>query len=170
MSETETVVFSKIPIFVAIHLAFLQQMSGINSIITYSNKIIDKAYPDQADLLATLINFEQIFATLLTSFLLGKFGRKFILQSGTLFEAISLMIIAIGFLINSKEDGADNSFSNVMILFGLFLFMLIFGLSLGPVVWLYIPEIVQPSIIPYSTAANWIGALLTIFLFPIIAG
>lgn len=45
----------------------------------------------------------------------------------------------------------------------------VFGLSLGPVVWLYIPEIVQPNIIPYSTAANWISASLVISLFPILS-
>ena len=51
---------------------------------------------------------------------------------------------------------------------GLFMFMAAFGLSLGPVVWLYIPEIVQPKIIPYSTASNWISASIVIILFPII--
>ena len=56
-----------------------------------------------------------------------------------------------------------------MILIGLFFFMAVFGLSLGPVVWLYIPEIVEPSIVPFSTAANWISASLIIILFPIIS-
>ena len=43
-----------------------------------------------------------------------------------------------------------------------------FGLSLGPIVWLYIPEIVQPNFIPFTTAINWTGASLTVILFPII--
>ena len=55
-----------------------------------------------------------------------------------------------------------------MILIGLFVYMAVFGLSLGPVVWLYIPEIVQPKIVPYSTASIWICASLVIILFPII--
>ena len=46
--------------------------------------------------------------------------------------------------------------------------MAVFGLSLGPVVWLYIPEIVQPKIVSYSTAANWITASLVIILFPVL--
>jgi Na+/melibiose symporter-like transporter len=46
--------------------------------------------------------------------------------------------------------------------------MAVFGLSLGPVVWLYIPEIVQPKIVPYSTMANWMATLLIVFLFPVI--
>lgn len=48
------------------------------------------------------------------------------------------------------------------------MFMGIYGVSYGPMVWLYIPEIVQPKIIPYTTATNWIGASIVIILFPII--
>jgi len=55
-----------------------------------------------------------------------------------------------------------------MIVVGLFLFMGIFGVSLGPVVWLYIPEIVAPKIVPYSTMVNWVSASSVIILFPII--
>jgi hypothetical protein len=46
--------------------------------------------------------------------------------------------------------------------------MAIYGLSLGPVSWLYIADIVQPKMIPYSTAGNWIPASIIIILFPII--
>jgi hypothetical protein len=42
-----------------------------------------------------------------------------------------------------------------------------FGLTLGPIVWLYIPEIVEANIIPYSTMANLIGASVCVILFPI---
>jgi hypothetical protein len=55
-----------------------------------------------------------------------------------------------------------------MIIFGLFIFMAIFGMTLGPVVWLYIPEIVNPKVIPVSTMFNWIANLLIVLLFPII--
>lgn len=51
---------------------------------------------------------------------------------------------------------------------GLFLYMGVFGVSLGPVVWLYIPEVVQPKIVSFSTATNWICASLVIILFPIL--
>ena len=43
----------------------------------------------------------------------------------------------------------------------------VFGISLGPIVWLYIPEIVDPKVVPFSTATNWISASLIIMLFPI---
>lgn len=55
-----------------------------------------------------------------------------------------------------------------MILLGLVVFNANFGLTIGPVVWLYIPEIVQPNIVPFSTGMNWLGNSLVVLLFPII--
>jgi hypothetical protein len=89
-----------------------------------------------------------------------------ILQFGTAVGAISNGIIGIGFLIKGDGDGMD--FGKGLILFGLVVFMANFGISLGPIVWLYIPEIVQPNIIPFSTGANWGAASLIMLLFPII--
>jgi len=100
----------------------------------------------------------------LTSYLLSRIGRKVILQYGTFVGGVSNAIVAIGFFIKDSNDGLGSG----LILFGLVVFMANFGLSLGPVVWLYIPEIVQPSIVPYSTLVNWGGASLVMLLFPII--
>jgi hypothetical protein len=55
-----------------------------------------------------------------------------------------------------------------MVISGLMIFMANFGLSLGPVVWLYIPEVLEPSLIPVSTACNWGSATLITILFPIL--
>ena len=41
-------------------------------------------------------------------------------------------------------------------------------MSVSPITWLYIPEIVQPPLIPFTTIVNWVSAYLIVFLFPII--
>ena len=46
--------------------------------------------------------------------------------------------------------------------------MAVFGLTLGPIVWLYIPEIVESNIIPYSTMVNLLGAAACTIGFPLI--
>jgi len=112
----------------------------------------------------SLTNFEQVLGCVFASYLLIKFGRKTILQLGTLLEGIACGLILIGFLVKDQREQVGQ----VFVMVGLFMFMAAFGLSLGPVVWLYIPEIVQPKIIPYSTASNWISASIVIILFPII--
>ena len=41
-----------------------------------------------------------------------------------------------------------------------------FGLTLGPFFWIYVPEIVPPEVIPFSTFAYWIAGAIVIFMFP----
>lgn len=103
-------------------------------------------------------------ASIISSFLLGKFGRKTILQFGTIGSAIANFVIFTGFYVEETHP----SLSVGLILTALFYYMANFGLSLGPIVWMYIPEIVKPEFLPYSTMVNWGGSALSILLFPII--
>lgn len=77
---------------------------------------------------------------------------------------MSNIIIALGFWL----DGEHPTLSLVLILIALFYYMANFNLSLGPIVWMYIPEIVDPDFLPFSTMVNWGGSALSILLFPII--
>ena len=52
---------------------------------------------------------------------------------------LSLILICFGFLVDSLTEITQG-----LIIAGLVIFMANFGLSLGPIVWLYIPEIVEP--------------------------
>jgi hypothetical protein len=88
------------------------------------------------------------------------------MQAGTFFNIITTAIVGTGFmLIDSQFKIAAG-----MILAGLILFMINFALTIGPLVWLYVPEIVQPKIVTIATFFNWVGATLIMFLFPIIKG
>lgn len=141
----------------------MQQFSGINGVAIYGGKIASEATSGELELLMpALINLEQVLATFVTSYLLVKFGRRTILLYGALFEGIACGFVMIGFFIKDSSSAGEP-----LILMGLFLFMAVFGLSLGPVVWLYIPEVVQPNIVGISTTCNWISASLVIILFPI---
>lgn len=101
---------------------------------------------------------------MISSFLLTKYGRKTILQVGTLGAAVANVVIAFGYFISDSHP----SLSVGLILLALFYYMANFGLSLGPIVWMYIPEIVDPDFLPFSTMVNWGGSAATILLFPII--
>jgi len=76
-----------------------------------------------------------VLAAVIISYVLSRVGRKTILQAGVIFGAISNGIIAVGFFIHDSNTDVGN----VLILLGLVIFMANFGLTLGPVVWLYIP-------------------------------
>ena len=100
------------------------------------------------------------FATILVK----KVGRKILIQLGTFFSTVCLLIMFFGFQIQKDQQNT----AAILISIGMIVFMAFFGLTLGPIVWLYIPEIVEPKIIPFSTMANLIGATICIMIFPLI--
>ena len=131
---------NKLPIIIAIHVAALQQISGINAFVVYGGDIASKtASGELPALMPSLINFEQVLGTFATGFLLIKFGRKAILQFGTLMAGLGNALVFLGFLLNQIDGSEDSTNGQIFILMGLFLYMGVFGVSLGPVVWLYIP-------------------------------
>ncbi len=91
-----------IPVVVAIHLAALQQLSGVNAIVVYGGDIASNATTGElSSLMPTIINFEQIIGGLLTSLLLKRLGRKSILQVGTFLEGVGCLLVCIGFFIKN---------------------------------------------------------------------
>jgi SP family arabinose:H+ symporter-like MFS transporter len=153
-----------LPKKVAVHLALLQQFVGISAVATYAREIAEGSLSSFKPVLPSILNLEQVISTLLSSFLLTKYGRKTILQVGTLGAAVANVVITLGYYLNDSYP----SLSVVLILTALFYYMANFGLSLGPIVWMYIPEVVKPSFLPFSTMVNWGGSALIILLFPII--
>ena len=51
---------------------------------------------------------------------------------------------------------------------GLFMFMVGYSFSLGPIIWLYIPEIVPARLMPWALVMHWITFFILVFLFPVI--
>lgn len=95
------------------------------------------------------------------SFLLSRFGRKSLLQIGTLVTIIALIMITTGFFLNN-EDG------NITVVVGLFIWMIFVGMSINPIIWLYIAEISEPSFLTFPTMTNWMFGVLVSILFPIL--
>ncbi len=83
----------------ACHLAVLQQFSGINGVVVYGGEIAGQAFPDLQNILPSIQNLEQVLACLVTSYLLSRFGRKTLLQFGSLGSAIANGFMAVGFFL-----------------------------------------------------------------------
>lgn len=148
----------------AIHLAALQQFCGINALLGYGGSIVGENNPTLNLVLPIFINLEQVIGAIFASYLLSVVGRKVLLQIGSLMACIGCGVIAGGFFLTTSNPGL----SIVLIVFGLVLFIANFGFTLGPVVWVYLPEIVQPKVLPYATMVNWASAAIVILLFPVI--
>ena len=112
----------------------------------------------------TLMTTQKLITTFITSVIIKRYGRKILLELGLLFAALGSGCVALGFLLESGESSSSES----LIIFGLFFFMGVFGLTLGPISWLYISETIEPKYMPIATCANWCSSSLVILLFPII--
>ena len=86
------------------------------------------------------------------------------LQAGCIGIMVTLAMCFFGFILENSYE----TVSQALIVSALFLYMMLFGLTLGPLVWLYIPEIVTAKVVPFSIMSNWIGSSLCVVLFPII--
>lgn len=117
------------------------------------------------NLIPVILNLEQTLAALMTSYLLMRLGRKQILQRGTAGCVLALLAVTYGFYM---FDNNRQALGGTIIVGSLIIFMAIFGLSLGPIVWLYIPEILEPELISISTLVNWSSASVIVISFPIL--
>lgn len=111
----------------------------------------------------TIINVLEMVATIISFFLLHNVGRRNVLIYGSLIGGIGNIIIMVGYFIKDSS-----TFGQPLLLFGLFVVTVNFGLTLGPIVWIYVPEIVEPTVIPYSTTASWLSGSFVVILFPIL--
>ena len=96
--------------------------------------------------------------------LLRRFGRKPLLLCGLAIQIGMLSLIGVSFLI--KEHNSD--LGQALAVIGLFCYQIFYGCSLGSIVWIYIPEVVSPSMVSVAIACNWTCTSLVVILFPII--
>lgn len=152
--------------YVAIHLSMLQQLSGINIVIIYGIGIINQAMNSSlnAKILQLFSVVIEALGSLSSAYLLKRVGRKALFQLGTAVSCVFMLLICIGFLALPDQTTGQQ----VLIIVSLFIFMFDFGMTLGPVVFLYIPEIVDPVVISYASMVNWLACGATLILFPII--
>lgn len=78
--------------------------------------------------------------------------------------SVSLFGLFLGYAI---ED-PDSKFVQALILTCFIVYVSTFVMTLGPIAWLYIPEIVQPPLVPYTTMTHWALACTVITIFPMI--
>jgi len=109
-------------------------------VIAYIPDITARIYPSFQTSVPVFIHLTGAVCGLLGIYVIKYIGRKSLLQLGSLSCAIFHVIIGWNFM--AKAAGLGSDIGNFLILAGLFLFRGMMAFSLGPVVWLYIPEVV----------------------------
>ncbi len=141
-------------------LQVIQQITGINIVLFYAPRIFQMAgfVSSSQQLWGTvLVGVINMLAALLSIFFIDKLGRKPMMALGLLIMGIALT--GVGYLL--KTDLHQHHLLAEIAVGLLLLFILGFGMSAGPIIWLLCSEIVPLSGkdlgVTFSTAANWIS-------------
>jgi MFS family permease len=156
-------------LWVGCGLAIFQQITGINAVIYYSDKIFSFAgftSPEQqthATLIA--VGLVNVLATLIALAWVDRFGRRPLLFAGLVGMTVGLVAIAAAFAFldeNATEGGA--SIVGIVTLIAMVVYIASFAFSLGPVVWTMIAEIfpsqVRGKAVAVAAAVNWGAAFI----------
>lgn len=149
-----------------VHLAVLQEMTGIDMVVLYGGMIISKAVPDPtvSRILFLTVMLSEFIGCLGAAFALKKIGRKFLLQLGTAISLTVMILMSVSFLAIESYSTTQR----VLVIFSMYLYIIGFGFTMGPVLELYIPEIVPARMMPWTSLSGWVGASIIFFLFPIL--
>lgn len=125
-------------LFLGAMLGFIQQVTGINTIIYYAPTIFQLAgFPDaSSSILATVgIGIVNVLATIFAIFYLDRLGRRPLLLTGLVGMCISLLGLSYTF------HSADPETLRWFALSCTFVYIMCFAFSLGAILWLVVSEI-----------------------------
>lgn len=143
----------------------MQQFVGVGSVSAQVGNIIGTYNSTLGLYLPLIVNSVQLVGNFSAVFLLRSMGRKTVALLGN--GGVGLIDLAISVLFIFINDG--NGIIIAVTVF-LILYMLLFGLTLGPITWLYIPEIIPADMVPYATVDNWVAATIVYSMTPMVVG
>ena len=161
-------------VWVGIGLAVFQQLVGINVIFYYGAVMWEAAGFTEADALKqnVFMGLMSIFATLLTVFLIDKFGRKPFLLIGSVGMAVMLAVVAWAFGTGNLVDGnlvLDPSMGKLS-LYAAMAYVFFFNMTWGPVMWVLLGEMfpnqIRGSALAVAGLSQWLANFLVTITFP----
>ncbi|KAJ1534056.1 Solute carrier 2, facilitated glucose transporter member 3 [Nowakowskiella sp. JEL0078] len=152
----------RLPVLLSLSLHVAQQFSGINAAIYYSTTIFEQSYSRKTALVLTLlVSFINLIMMIPSMYLIEKAGRKKLLLISMLWMALLSAFIAVA-------GGAG--WNKEWIVVGLVGFVAGFGIGLGAIPWLILPELLPTQAVGAAgsvcTAVNWTCNFLVAFFLP----
>jgi len=155
------------PIFLAVMIAFFNQMSGINAVIYFAPRVFELAGISKqgAFLQSVGVGLVNLVFTMLGLYLIDRIGRKILMLIGSIGYIISLVSVAAAFYLNHV--------GGMIVPMLLFLFIASHAIGQGAVIWVLISEVFPNSVRAYGqslgASTHWIMAAIITTLFPILA-
>ncbi|MGA6127730.1 MULTISPECIES: sugar porter family MFS transporter [unclassified Microbacterium] len=161
-------------VWVGIILSTFQQFVGINVIFYYSTTLWKAVGFDESNslLISVITSVTNVVVTLIAIWLVDRVGRKPILLTGSVLMALSLATMALAFAFAVTVDG-EVSLAGAwgpVALIAANLFVVGFGASWGPLVWVLLGEIfpsrIRGKALGVAAGAQWIANFLITVSFP----
>jgi len=162
-------------VLVGIGLSVFQQLVGINVIFYYGELLWRAAgFTEGAALRINVITgLTNIAATLLAMALIDRIGRKPLLLVGSLGMTVTLAALAMAFVNPSLDEQGKVQLAPTAAVAGLIaanLYIVAFGVSWGPVVWVMLGEMfpnrIRGSALAVAAMAQWLANFLVTATFP----
>ncbi len=161
-------------VWVGLGLSIFQQFVGINVIFYYSNVLWEAVGFDESSsfTITVITSIVNIATTLIAIALIDKIGRKPLLLIGSAGMAITLATMAIIFGTATLVDGKPvlHGATGPIALIAANLFVVAFGMSWGPVVWVLLGEMfpnrIRAAALGLAAAGQWAANWLITVTFP----
>ncbi|GAA68236.1 sugar porter family MFS transporter [Pseudoalteromonas sp. BSi20429] len=163
-------------VWVGVALSVFQQFVGINVVFYYGSELWQAAGFDESQSLFinVLAGTTNIVSTFVAIALVDKVGRKPLLLIGSIGMFISLSALTYIFGSAGLDDAGKLALSDNMGTFALImanLFVVFFGLSWGPIVWVLLGEMfnnrIRGAALAVAASAQWIANFAITMTFPI---
>ncbi|WP_029150950.1 sugar porter family MFS transporter [Microbacterium indicum] len=161
-------------VWVGILLSVFQQFVGINVIFYYSTTLWQSVGFDESSAMTTSVisSITNIVVTIVAILLVDRVGRRRMLLTGSVVMAVSLGMMALSFSFStSTGDGVTlpQPWSLIALVFAN-LFIVGFGATWGPLVWVLLGEMfpnrIRASALAVAAAAQWIANFAVSTTFP----
>jgi len=161
-------------VWVGLLLSIFQQFVGINVLFYYSNILWEAVGFDesQAFVITVISSVINILTTLIAIATIDKFGRKPLLLIGSVGMTVTLATMAVIFGTAPVADGTPvlEGAAGPIALIAANLFVVSFGMSWGPVVWVLLGEMfpnrMRAAALSLAAAGQWVANWVITVTFP----
>jgi sugar porter (SP) family MFS transporter len=158
----------RVPLIIAVGIMFVQQFTGINTIIYYSPKIfLMSGFADaQAAVWASVsVGVVNVVFTILSLFMIDKLGRRKLYFIGVTGLVVALIAMGTCFALQSTLGDSIKWVTIGLI----WIYIAFFAISLGPLGWLIISEVFPLSVRGIGSSigalSNWLFNGIVAFTF-----
>eukprot|EP00922_Rhytidocystis_sp_ex-Travisia-forbesii_P010300 GHVS01015119.1.p1 GENE.GHVS01015119.1~~GHVS01015119.1.p1 ORF type:complete len:614 (-),score=51.49 GHVS01015119.1:11-1813(-) len=162
--------FYRYGLLVGMALAALQQLCGINVIVSASNDLFARSGMSSSMVTysSTAVAVSNVLVTLLIAPFVESLGRRKLLLIGVSMQCLSMLPTGCAQLAQHfLWDTTSKSLIVLLSLLSTMLFVSFFAIALGPVVWVYLSEIypveIRGTALAYCGLINWACSLLIVF-------